>query len=266
MLILAVGDAYRAKGMLLTAWELAQQYWLAHRGVPIDKWPDELNVLIETKFARTETRDSEVFVYVNGSKEACAFLEKQSAAGKVGGKSRSKKKLASLKQNQTSETKPKRNRNQNNPTEVSYSFSNSYSFSDSSTDSHSGSDLQSPPTASDQPRELSPVATFIVGYKARFFAKYGAVYDWQDKDSGIAARVTKKLSNQKVNLYLDAFFSMPDTWLEKTKHPVGAFETKQTEIQVFAQTGTFTTNRQAQSKDVANTNLTLLAKVRGGGQ
>jgi hypothetical protein len=127
-LLLKVGCQYKTKGMLLTAWELAQKYWLEHKAIPVDKWPDDLNILIELKFASSEARDSGMFIYVSGSKEHCSFIEKQSKAGKIGGLSRSTKKLKTLRQYaENTEALPKPDRNLINPTEVSYSYSYSNS-------------------------------------------------------------------------------------------------------------------------------------------
>lgn len=113
-----------------------------------------------------------------------------------------------------------------------------------------------------EPKERPSVSVFIIEYKRLFLERYRVRFEFCPKDEGIAKRVTKNLTAEKVRTYLDAFFQMPDAWLEKTKHPVGAFETKFNEIQVFSQTGEFTTNRQSQSVDTLNTNLSLLQKVR----
>lgn len=129
---------YKALGLLISAWILAQKYWLKHQCIPKDKWPDSLNILIDVGFAETVVSDS--FgntetepkqnrnriefdsVYVKGSSEYCNFLNIQSLKGKKGGKSCSKNKLKHLKQFKNTETEPKQNRNK---TEYSYSYSNS---------------------------------------------------------------------------------------------------------------------------------------------
>lgn len=104
---------------------------------------------------------------------------------------------------------------------------------------------------------------FIAGFCERFKAKYGTNPDITGKEAGIAKRVAKDLSAEKVETYLDAFFSLPDPWLIKRRHPMEAFEAKKNELAVFAQNGEFMTNRQAQQADSVSTNLALLQKVRG---
>lgn len=270
-LLLKVGDAYRTKGMLLTAWELAQVHWLKYRGIPVEKWPEDLNVLLETKFARTETRDSGVFIYVSGSKEHCKFLEGKSNGGKKGGKSKSPAKLRSLKQNtkppkqnrNTAETEPKQNRNRIKLTETS--VSNSFSSSSSGSNSTSFEDTNVSSTASAGDFE-NKASYFIAGYCSRFRSKHGSNPEIQGKDAGIATRVTKPWSREKVDLYLDAFFGMPDAVLFKKKHPLSDFEFKLNEIVVFANTGNFTTFKESQHADSIATNVELLKKVQGARQ
>lgn len=92
-LLLKIGDEYKAKGLLLDAWTLAQKNWLKHRGVPRKAWPKELDVLIDVELA--EIRNE--VVYVKGSKSQFQWLEQKVKAGKKGGlasgKSRSSKGL-----------------------------------------------------------------------------------------------------------------------------------------------------------------------------
>lgn len=104
--------------------------------------------------------------------------------------------------------------------------------------------------------------SFIASYCDRFKFRYGSAPVIQGKDAGIAKRIAQSIGEEKMELYLDAFFSMPDAWLVKTKHPLGAFETKMNEIVVFANTGNFTTQRQANQSDDLATNALLLEKVR----
>lgn len=125
-LIIKVGCRYKAMGMVVTAWELAQSNWIKYKSVPKKKWPLDLNVLIEVGLAdllKSEAEPKPDRIYVRGSRSRMAFLEKMSEMGKKGGRSKSPKKLKNLKQyrNYTeaeTETKPK-------GTEVSYSYSNS---------------------------------------------------------------------------------------------------------------------------------------------
>lgn len=96
-----VGCPYRAIGMMVFAWSLAQKTWLKHKGVPIKKWPDDLNLLIECGLAEAitaETSPKHDRIYIKGSRNHFLFLEKMSLAGQKGGKSKHPNKLKNLKQ------------------------------------------------------------------------------------------------------------------------------------------------------------------------
>jgi hypothetical protein len=229
-LMLEVGDVYRTKGLLVTAWELAQTYWLAHKGVPEEKWPNDLAVLEKHKFARRETRDSGVFVYVSGSKDHCAFLEKQSKAGKKGGQSRSPKKLVNLKQfrSQTEATpkpRPKPNRNLGNPTEVS--CSNSGSISNFPIPSESG--VAPPANAAGK----NPVGLWMEAYKQ----KYGVRYELQKKDAGILTGFAAERTREKMVLLFACYLAIDDPFYSSQRHPLSLFFRDLPKISVAAQTG-----------------------------
>lgn len=259
-LMLKLGCEYKTKGMLLTAFELAQVYWLKHKAVPSSKWPEDMNILIEFTFAEIQKRDDGVYLYVSGSKEHCGFLESKSENGKkggaIGGRSKSPKKLQNLKQNRKrTEGEPKAPESE---PKSSYSYSYSISNSFSSTDSDSNSDSVN---ASHEQKTKS----FIAGYCERFKFKYRTNPEIQGKTAGLAKTIAKDLSAEKMDLYLDAFFAMPDAMLVKAKHPLSLFQLKLNEIVVFANTGNFTTQRQAHQADDMASNQLLLEKIRREG-
>lgn len=112
------------------------------------------------------------------------------------------------------------------------------------------------------PAEPSKANAFVAAYCAKFKSRWLENPVITPKDAGIAKRISKTLSLEKFEIYLDAFFTMPDAWLIKIKHPLSAFETKLNEITVFATSGNFTTARQAHQADDMAANLLLLEKVR----
>lgn len=86
---------------------------------------------------------------------------------------------------------------------------------------------------------------FISTYCKLFKEKYSTNPEISQKDSGIAKRIANDLSEEKIELYLNAYFQIPDAWIVKIKHPISAFETKKNEIVVFANSGKFTTRNQS---------------------
>lgn len=70
---------YKALGLIVKAWILAQEHWLKYKSIPAKTWPKELNILIDVEFAsKRENGD----VYIKGSKKAFAWLDQRSNAGK----------------------------------------------------------------------------------------------------------------------------------------------------------------------------------------
>lgn len=277
-LLLKVGNIYLVKGYLVHAWEIAQKYWLEFGAVPRSKWPDELNVLIDTGFARFEPRPEGDFVYVSGSRERFDFLHARVEAGKKGGA----KKAANARQLKASDKPPKQKLATASKTQQtkqsltnlpsvsgSYSVSVSGSISGSGTGSEIediGAGAKKPPSAPAAAAHGSKAAHLIVGYKARFKSRYGVYPDIDGKESGQAVTAVQNLTLTEIDRRLDAFFAMPDAILERQKHPLGQFLLKKNEIKVFAETGNFTTQRQAQASDAVASNLALLKKYQGGGQ
>lgn len=113
-LIVKTGDEYKAAGLFLMACVIAQKYYIknsSNRLIPTQFWPEELNVLIEIRFA--ELRENGV--YVAGSEKQFSWIaERKEAASKGGKKSAEARKLKrkeleslSLKQKQAKASKGK---------------------------------------------------------------------------------------------------------------------------------------------------------------
>lgn len=82
---------------------------------------------------------------------------------------------------------------------------------------------------------------FVATYCELFKQKYGVNPEIIGKDAGIAKRLSKDLSEEKIKLIIGAYFALPDAWLVKVKHPMSVIETKLNEITVFIDSGNFTT-------------------------
>lgn len=274
-LLTKVGCQYKAKGLLLTAWTIAQKHWLKSKVIPEKAWPKDLDVLIEVELA---TRRQDGSVYVKGSKKAFLWLEQKSRAGSV----KSDKKIAGaekarkVRKNKSEQDLNGRSDNASNNSErmmigeergetglngsePPFSLLSSPSSSFSSLSSSSDSKKSSVPSEHSKKAQL-----FVAAYCQLFKARYGMNPKILGKDSGIASRLSKQLSEDDIKKFLTAFFSMPDAWLVKAKHPLGAFEMKLNEIVVFANSGNFTTKTQANQADAFATNAVLLDQVRRG--
>jgi hypothetical protein len=201
-----------------------------------------------------------------GAEKHFKWLKDKVDAGRKGGRSKSEAKKKSLKQFRSkSEAKPKQiealsKQESDENTEASPKQKVANVAAPNPLPLYTGGDA---PNASDESLP-SPVGYFVKGYCDRFMVKYGTYPEITGKESGVAKRVAKDWSYEKIDLHLDAFFALPDAWLNKIKHPIVSFETKLTEITVFAKTGNFTTQKQSQQGDAMATNLALLKKVQGG--
>lgn len=104
----------------------------------------------------------------------------------------------------------------------------------------------------------------ISKYAEAWKIKHGSSPPITGKDAGIAKRLSVALSEEKMGLYLSAFFSMPDAYVIKARHPLELFEMKLKEIAAFAESGAFTTRKQAALADDLAGNMLLLEKIRTG--
>ena len=114
------------------------------------------------------------------------------------------------------------------------------------------------------PAEPTKGKAFVALYCDHFKKRWGEYPHILKKDAGIIKRLSETLTLDDYKTYLDAYFSMPDAWIVKAKHPVGIFELKLNEIVIYSKTGSFTTNRQVQQADDYASNMVLLNKIRNG--
>lgn len=265
-LIIKTGDLYTAKGMLVTAWELAQNHWLKFKAVPKKAWPDELNVLIDFQFAERTFRGEEEYIYVKGSKDRCKFLEQASAAGKAKSEKKLKaaenaRKVKSEGLNARSKKTPKKAERPNIGSERELNgseplYSNLFTLNSESLDSDSLNSAK----VSSKPAKKGQL--FIAAYCRSFKTRYGFNPEIMPQDARNAKNWVADIPEDKIELYVQAFFAMPDAWLTKVKHPIGVFKNKFNEIIVFANSGKFHTNTQTQQADAFASNALLLDEIR----
>lgn len=292
-LVIKCGCQYKAKGILFSAWALAQKNWLAHRCIPGKAWSQDFEVLIEVELA---TRRADGTIYIKGSKKAFAWLEQRSEAGAIGGSRKSEKKTQAAASNGSKGGRPLSSRSLKDSenrwvSDEKYRREKSKSKSNVLEENPSGTQAE-PKREESEPKLLTPTLShspslplfsdsdskkdsvlsehskkaqlFVGTYCQLFKARYGMNPKILGKDAGIASRLSKQLSEDDIKKLLHAFFSMPDAWLVKAKHPVGSFEMKLNEIVVFANSGNFTTKTQANQADAFATNAVLLDQVRRG--
>jgi hypothetical protein len=255
-LIKLLGEEELADGLAIRAWRVAQEFWgRGQRLIPREIFMtiEAAPKLIQAGLAE-EREDS---IYVKGSSQYHDWmLEKRKAAAAGGKKSAQRPRDAKGRLQKTPKQKPS-----TSPSEskcVQASSSSSSSSSDSSSDS---SEFALPAEA---PRQELPVHQLLTKYADLFKERYHTSPHIAGKEAGIAKRILKGMSLAKAEVYLEAFFQLPDSWLVKSRHPISSFESKLNEIVVFANTGSFTTKRQADQHDDMATSAMLLQQVRAG--
>lgn len=266
LLIKNIGSEELADGSIIKAWRVAQEFWKSNKGlIPLELFetlPNYKNI-IDSKLA--DVRNA--FVYVRGSSAYLDWVrEKREQASVAGKKSAESRKLKNgsaqpsgkkTKKSASNLNKsPNETRTESNDAEPSDSGSYSGSSSSSSSNSDSGSAVIT--------ANAKKANAFIARYCENFKFRYGSNPEIGGKESGIAKRVSKTLSEEKIRLYLDAFFQMPDAYVVKAKHPVYLFEAKLNEVTVFANSGQFTTMKQARQVDEAVNTQNILQMIENG--
>lgn len=242
-LIAKTGDVNTALGALVRAWSLAQKYYLdseTDRLIPKVEWKKQgmLDTILEVGLAE----ELENGIKVSGSEKQFAWLLQKSKAGK---------KSVELRRN--NKENKKRTPVNVRSTELNGSerlgTSSSISFSTSNSSSNSFKNLVSKETKSQNKNFAPKTSEFIKKYCELWKTKHGSNPPITGKDTGIAKRICKTLSDVKITQYLEAYFQMPDAWYIKKRHPIEIFESQLKEIAAFSETGEFITKKQMYDAD-----------------
>lgn len=237
-LVASLGNQDLALGQALRFFRLAQE---KHK---------HGKLVSEEDFSRAGFSESLIGVFADrvdggiqaiGAQKHFGWLAKRVEAGRKGG--------STPKQIEAKQSKPKQ-------PEASPSYSPSYSSSPSS----------SPSPLKEASNSANSTKAGIAAYCERYKLRWGLNPPIQGKDTGIMKRLVKSFSPDKLSLYLDAYFQMPDAGIVKAKHPLNFFEMKMNEVVVFAESGQFTTTTQARQADNMATNHLLMEKLKREGK
>jgi len=252
-LCIKLGDEMRAVGAVVIAWKVAQKYWCPDKqAIPNAAFESAALPIQLVEVGLAESIASGI--RMRGSEEHFAWWFQRQEAGRKGGESKASKTKQPLATASDRLAKGSdRLANGSGAKQKVPSYSSSYSSS--SSNSSSIANLGNSPTKTKD---------FVVAYCDRFKDRWGENAQIMGKDAGIAKRLAKDLSLDRFKYLLDAYFSMPDAWLVKIKHPLATFELKLSEIVVYAGSGLFTSNREAQQADGSVSNMHLLQKIKDG--
>ena len=268
-LILKIGFA--ADAAAVNVWRLAQEWWAAGRQlIPLEIFEQaEYGAeLIECGLAVVRDRS----VYVRGSSAFLDWVREQREVGRINGKKGGKASAeARRKKYGTAQPKPKNlepppNTPSNELPNARSESNPSGSGSGSGSDSGSGISI---PTESTAPPGRLPAekrkANFLIArYCDLWKATHGSSPDITGKDAGIAKRLAKGIGAERLDRLLEAYFGMPDAWLEKRKHPLELFEAKLKEVAAFADSGKFVSASEVRQRDNSTALTAQLGRIEGG--
>lgn len=194
-LLIKVGCEYKALGLIVAGWNLAQKHWLKHGHIPKKAWPDDLDLLIEVKLAE---RSSEGNVYIKGSKDAFKWLEQRSIAGKSKSKTKLTKAAQNLKKAERGSNGSQRGANGTEPLTLSPSLSPSPSLSLTLTQTQNSKKLGLQKTESNR--------SLWEAYRDAYFLRYGVEPVRNAKVNKIISQLRDRLGKEAedvVRFYLN---------------------------------------------------------------
>lgn len=263
-LIKIIGDEERADGAAVRMWRLAQENWKSGcRLVPqyIFESLEFASALLGSGLA--ELRGDEV--YVRGSSQYLDWTREQREKARENG-SKGGKKSAQRPRDASGKLLPKAAKVQ----ATAKPKPSESKPSDSGSDSVSGSVSAAKISFSyENDAKISILPTdngnfLIKSYCEAFKSRHGTNPDITKQDAGIAKRLSSTLSQQRIKILLAAYFTMPEAWLQKAKHPLTLFESKLKEVSVFADSGEFVTRKQVQQADSRVNTASMLRMVEEG--
>ena len=121
-----------------------------------------------------------------------------------------------------------------------------------------------PPAEGAEPKGTAnskAIAYFCDLWKAKYNAETSPTIT--KKEAGIITRMVKSMSLNKVQDFMDAYFSMPDTWIVKNAHPIALLESKKMEIHRYMQSGAHVNVGDMRTMDRKISNKKLFDKFEG---
>lgn len=240
------GSRRMAIGTVAEFWELAQHYWadgeklIPHKVFSIRGFPKEL---YEPEIGLAEYREDGI--YAKGSAERFDWLLQRRLAGRVGGKKKAEN-LAKLKREASEK--------------LASATANHHKIV-----ANAIAPVPVPvPEKKSSCSKKSDIASQRIAalYCELFKNHHGVNPRLNGRDIGQLKSFCHGLSQEKCELYLSAYFSMPDARIQGEKHPPSLLLMHKSKILVFAETGDFVTQQQMRQGDSRITNALLEERIR----
>lgn len=263
-LILLVGDADKALGMIVNAWVVAQVFWMKNKSpIPEKEFAKHSlsSALIECGLA---TKNEDGSIYMRGSEKQFSWLKQRQESGRKGGLKSKRNSLSVAKRGKAGLSGSKRG-------QPSSSFSSSFSSSVSdclnpatppppTAPAPSANSTESPTTDSgrSESEEVSKaIAIFCQEYKRR----YSVNYRMTGKDVGIIKRMLSSVGLPVFERLCVAYVDMPDQWFLTRRHDLVTFESSFAKVSQFEQSGRTITRAEIDQIDRRQANANVFEKL-----
>jgi hypothetical protein len=230
-LFIKLGNRYEAVGMLVTAWTLAQKWYVTpSRMIPLTVWREQRmpDALIETGLA--EIVDGE-FVRMRGADDQFAWLKQRQAAGKNGG-------IASgIVRREIIDESAKRTeakRSGANPLTLTPPLSLDLTKTKQKKEPSGGQlDRQA-----DLPSMPTPTQEFIGAYVKAFQSRYpGGRPDLSPKVQGGIKRLLAGMPLDRACAMIQVYLQLDEPWFKTKAYDFGTFEQNLSKVGLALDTG-----------------------------
>lgn len=207
---------FKALGLVINAWTLAQRNWLENKSIPKKAWDNDLNILLDVGLAQKNKDGS---YYVNGSKKQFAWLDQRSNAGKH--KNRQNQHTKKVERDGTG-------RNGTEPLTLSPSLTHNYK------------ELTTKRAHASLKKDANnAVKDFIVVYDKALKTRYGnkAKLVITPKIAGQIKKLVFDIGLVKACDLIQVYFQMDDQWFLKRAHDFSTFLNNLQKIAISLDTG-----------------------------
>ena len=262
-LCVKLGDQFRAVGMVVMAWRLAQEFWCpSKRMIPKRRWADaELpDLLFECGLAELQGDE----VYVRGTAESFSWYFDRIDSGRRGGKASAEKRKTKSKQRSTggqptleqplSNPQPTLEQPSTKSKQIQPSLSLSSSSSSSLSSSESSNYTKNENETEDAGEGENPVREFIGLYCELWKSRYKTNPEMGGKPAGVAKRLVKNLGIRRARELVYAYLEMNDIWFIQQRHDLTTLESKLSAVVIYADTGATVTQGELRQADKTQTN------------
>lgn len=251
-LVAKLGCPKLALGNLLTAWFLAQRYWVPNKQeIPISVWNE--SDISEELFKLGLAKLSTASVYVRGTEERCEWLFSVRERGSKGGSTRAARRLKSLGKISSSAKQ----------TQASLLSSLSSSLSSLNSDLNTSDDLSGSPAKDDN--HFYPVTNKVwEAYSDAYLKRYGIYPKRNAMVNGQLKNFVGRLGEKDAIHVAKFYLTHNESFYQKKAHSVGAMLHDSEKLLTEWKTGNKIDSLQVKSKENVSNYHAQLDRITKG--